>query len=551
MEQLLQQNKADFAPSSGGLAMSEEDRPTSLDEQVGVIVPFVKSGLRRMLAEGEILGGWAREVISPREAEAAGFSWVKPLISKYTGKRLVKLFMQSAKRGEQSRESAVRMLKETLPLDIQWSRETSIAFKGLKKETRERFGVLIDQHMKAKNLQRVEPFLLPSKQTFQLENLKSLLKSEPAIRYKHLREKLPKLFPLLKSHGWQGEKLTVKQAERYLGGKKSLFAGRWGKWEAEAGETWIETEADRVLVVMPVHAPSELVRYAGRSMEAMSGHPPGYGWIRFKDVGDTRVISEIQSDIESSFFERVKMKRENLGRLQSGMDVEGSWGQLAAKENVAVRESLQKEISELKTILTENAPWKEDALSGLIMDARKKGLKKIFIPEMQNLPRHATKSYEKYTAYYKNPMKRVGGFKPGLLEGKEAAIKPSLKDPLVHTINVNTGGVELRASVPGLEVDIESPFGPQVFFNAIGRLRNRKITMPSADDVLDELNKMRIMFVLEKGPKALKMASRITHVMEPIRELRRKILNWKGNTGYIRPLSLALPLGLGVFTQND
>lgn len=553
--QLLQQNVTNLVPSSHEVSMSgEEDKYfSSLDEQVGVIVPFVQKGLRRMLAE-------VGSLFSPREAEAGGFQWIKPVIrplaKKLRQRNLVKTLFGSYRRGAISRKEFIRMSKKMLHEDA-----------------------ALDLYGGS----RIEPttFPLPSKQTFQLENLKSLLKAEPKIRYKHLREKLPKLFPLLKTHGWQGEKLTLQQAEKYLGEKKSLFAGRWGKWEPIGGETWVEKEADNVLVVMPTK-PSEALKSQELMVDLLvgggGGHPPGYGWIRFKDVGDTRVVTEFQSDVEHDILDmlwwgksfikfdkglvpphpssvkagsfRTEAERtsalnqaEKLWNLYDAIwRIRGPWERDALVREVKMR------IPILTEVFRENHGWKEDALSALVVDARKKkDLKRIFVPAQENLPRGHTEEKIIYDSYYKSTMKKVGGFKPEAFGGEDAWRKPLLTDPLVPEIGLQTGDITLKTSAPGLELVLDYPSTREIFSEAMREMtkRGETLTLPNLREAVKHM-----MHSAQRARPRVNILSAF-EFDDLLIAFKSRIEDWKANTGFVRPLSLTLPLGLGLFTQND
>uniref|UniRef100_A0A6M3KZ71 Uncharacterized protein n=1 Tax=viral metagenome TaxID=1070528 RepID=A0A6M3KZ71_9ZZZZ len=546
------------------------DERSFLDKSFEIAAPVIKQGIGRMVLETGRGINWLVELSQPAEAEASGFSWVsgvgKPIAEKLIRRGVIKKMFQQfvlAPNQDISTTMARAIFKDRARDVVTMSREALL-------HNAKRYNVPVEA---------IGDIKLPTKPTFQLENLKSLLKTEAASKHriKDAIRKLPKLVPLLKDHGWSGEKLTLEQATKHLGGKKSLYSGKWGKYEYQGeGVVWKQGKSDDVLVVDPINISPAVNRAMTEGMRR--GHPPGYGWIRSHDDGSTRVIVEIQSDVEHSLLDQIfkhrmfqqfdkgyvpkranefvvalakspegrkmtiEQLRTQLNRNKKERQVMILWNEATNSQRRYFKETSEDQISSVTNLLKQNIQWKEDALAGLIVDARKKGLKQIFIPDQKNLPEFAVKEPAVYDAYYKGAMKKVGGFKKGNITTSIPGLTAELLEKRLIVFHQNYRRLD------DLMIEVEG-FPNEAFYiddlvtvNTIKRIVrdfNGPFTFNSLISAISNLINSERRNIPIKD---------LTHAFDNLNKLVTKN---KEIAGYLRPLSLALPLGMGLFTNNN
>ncbi len=241
-----------------------------------------------------------------------------------------------------------------------------------------------------------------------------------------------------------------------------------------------------------------LINTAAEHTPGGSSHPGGVGWFRYVDRPNskTRIVHEVQSDLEEYLLKnkhfpasRVTIDEPKLQRLvethlkgkvpdeavsRAVDDISNVYRYVAEGETppgamdlvVAIRrdhliqhmdreasiktaKALALELSErnflthekvkdpqINELINKVKDWSISGLAALTRDARKKGLKKIFIPEKHEMPMGFSESKSKWKNYYKRPMRELG-FKPDKL------VTPGKKS--------NVEDIRLRAKRPRIE----------------------------------------------------------------------------------------------------
>lgn len=200
---------------------------------------------------------------------------------------------------------------------------------------------------------------------------------------------------------------------------------------------------------------------------------------------------------------------------------------LMAYANAGYREPIERAYKRLKgrgpdetakKALSYIEDWKEQALAGVIADAKEKGIETVFMPEhaaIQGPPMQGTASPRKYDIYYSRPRKKIGGWKEGQI-GKESfsvsRFLNSLSDrgvPLVERDRISEA-IAMRS--PNVR---EAPRSAE---EALSRLRRNHNTVGIRAGDFKEAEQLLSGFIHQAGPV-------------------RK--------GWTRSSTLALPLGLG------